>query len=420
MTAPLWDDQKGLRLRATTSPDYVFLDIYGGDVSAAVSNFLKLPESEAIWHSEAKGWLLPVDALQPKLNPFLNIFRSYDIRDTKDAVQAQRERELPVGSKAQIHYIRYSEMRLLVMLLPAPKEVHDFYYKHEQYHDPSAGEAGLGAFGILSETDDGPLVDAYLKMVWQYLHNRGDTVRRGDVLRHNFNEYRNNATWIAETNRFVSLGFDVHIDEYGYVPPQFKVPSQFPICYWVDAIQHNRLVWFDYERFANDMEYVREPPVLTEAETEDVDEPPGENAMAFRFTFEKKVYWIYIEHSDERDSRPTYEEALTAFEGENVNVTAVNDTVMQIMLLPPKDEAAAKVPTVGVVGFAPDLLFNPMSFPSGHHAHAYAHAIPPAPAGAPRISLTMRGFSPQALAGGLLPLDDDDVPELVDNAAFSR
>lgn len=77
MTAPIWSDGHGLRVRKTTSSEYYFLDVRE-DSMLAMRPFMELdrvgaiqlPESKS---SEDRGWLIPANMFD-KLKPFLTHF----------------------------------------------------------------------------------------------------------------------------------------------------------------------------------------------------------------------------------------------------------------------------------------------------------------------------------------------------------
>src|SRR5439155_20008160 len=48
--------------------------------------------------------------------------------------------------------------------------------------------------------------------------------------------------------------------EYGSLPPAYQCPEPFPVTYWKGLIEHNILVWPNFERFGGAMKFEPEPP----------------------------------------------------------------------------------------------------------------------------------------------------------------
>lgn len=73
----------------------------------------------------------------------------------------------------------------------------------------------------------------------------GYNLVRGDILVLLFLDpgYRNDGLMIYDGDNIVKL--DDVLDEYGSVPSQFKVITEFPILYWSEIIGHNMIVHFD-------------------------------------------------------------------------------------------------------------------------------------------------------------------------------
>lgn len=101
--------------------------------------------------------------------------------------------------------------------------------------------------------------DAELKYL---IFREGVEPERGDLLKHTFNTYRNDLTYIYDGEEFVDLWYD--LDDYGSVPPDFTV-EEFPPDYWVDRIEHNNIIWAKipedvvWENVTEVPEEVREP-----------------------------------------------------------------------------------------------------------------------------------------------------------------
>jgi hypothetical protein len=66
-------------------------------------------------------------------------------------------------------------------------------------------------------------------------------LKNGDIVANHSDQYRNEgmAVW---NGKKAYLEFDENIDEYGYVPAEFKTIDEFPINYWSETIDHNRLI----------------------------------------------------------------------------------------------------------------------------------------------------------------------------------
>lgn len=80
------------------------------------------------------------------------------------------------------------------------------------------------------------------------IHARGDQIKRGDLARLSWIQYRNEGLYIYDGEKLIPLGDDETIDEYGYVPPEFTIP-EFDPHYWSDHIDHNFYVWVHEDYF---------------------------------------------------------------------------------------------------------------------------------------------------------------------------
>lgn len=73
----------------------------------------------------------------------------------------------------------------------------------------------------------------------------GEFVRRGDViLLEPFLGYRNDGKLLYDGNQIIDLGREM--DEYGNIPEDFQVIEEFPPLYWIDFIEHNEYVPFNF------------------------------------------------------------------------------------------------------------------------------------------------------------------------------
>ena len=97
-------------------------------------------------------------------------------------------------------------------------------------------------------------------LIWEFMNSdpslndylRKQNARRGDVIHLEVEgDYRNNGKSMYDGNEIVPLYYE--IDDYGSVPPQFKVIDEFPIRYWhtenLDIIDHNTIVFFDAKSY---------------------------------------------------------------------------------------------------------------------------------------------------------------------------
>jgi len=75
-----------------------------------------------------------------------------------------------------------------------------------------------------------------------------NNIKRGDII--NFEgSYRNEGKWIWDGTKIVNLYTEV--DDYGSVPPEFKVGKDFQPNHWIDIVDHNSIIWLEDELFEN-------------------------------------------------------------------------------------------------------------------------------------------------------------------------
>ena len=79
-----------------------------------------------------------------------------------------------------------------------------------------------------------------LEIETDYLKRRDD-LRYGDIIRHNFFNYRNNGVFLY--NGDIAVHLSTQNDSNGSIPRTFPAVSEFPIMYFSDAIQLNKHVW---------------------------------------------------------------------------------------------------------------------------------------------------------------------------------
>jgi hypothetical protein len=75
-----------------------------------------------------------------------------------------------------------------------------------------------------------------------------DGVKRGDLIcftKDGVKErgYRNEGVYIWDGSKICNLYTE--IDDYGSIPPEFKVGKEFPPDYWIKKIAHNDIVWLE-------------------------------------------------------------------------------------------------------------------------------------------------------------------------------
>jgi len=75
-----------------------------------------------------------------------------------------------------------------------------------------------------------------------------DGVKRGDLICFTKDGiknrgYRNEGVYIWDGSKMCNLYTE--IDDYGSVPPEFKVGKEFPPDYWIYKIAHNDIVWLE-------------------------------------------------------------------------------------------------------------------------------------------------------------------------------
>jgi len=69
-------------------------------------------------------------------------------------------------------------------------------------------------------------------------------IKRGDIIEiDDVSGYRNDGKVIWDGNTVMNLCFD--IDDYGSVPPEFTIGTEFLADHWIHVIEHNNIVWID-------------------------------------------------------------------------------------------------------------------------------------------------------------------------------
>ena len=92
------------------------------------------------------------------------------------------------------------------------------------------------------------------------------SIKRGDVIHLEIGgDYRNDGKYIYDGEKIVQLGYKA--DQYGAVPPQFKVLDDdlnFSATYWLEVINHNRLVYWDTRPYLDQLEQNMKPMQIVE------------------------------------------------------------------------------------------------------------------------------------------------------------
>ena len=80
----------------------------------------------------------------------------------------------------------------------------------------------------------------YMKVLYEYLLKRDYRVGmlRGDIVSHDSEQ-----DLVVDTNRLRPLVYNRQVDDEGFLPPDFKVITEFPIQYWSGEM--NEIVWLD-------------------------------------------------------------------------------------------------------------------------------------------------------------------------------
>lgn len=95
-------------------------------------------------------------------------------------------------------------------------------------------------------------IDDWMQQVNTILPFVSDKLKRGDIVHfEQFGDYRNDGKYIYDGTKLLPL--DTDYDDYGQLPLEFKVPTEFPPRYWSEYIDHNVFVPVDFERFRDEM-----------------------------------------------------------------------------------------------------------------------------------------------------------------------
>lgn len=268
--------------------------VYLSVADRAFTNFLvpffSLPETGAQPHED--GWLIPTDKLTV-LHPFLDMASE----SHEDMKASPRE-----ATKARVFWVSQSELPLLVSLYALPKlnqELQTFSKEGREQEEICWILASIVSEMIPTLEDyitaSVGNIQAFLELEARFIKAKYDDVRRGDLCKHESQQYRNSATFIYDGYTFTSLYFGV--DAYGSLPPAYQCPEPFPVTYWKGLIEHNILVWPNFERFGEKMTFEPEPPAPDSKVFDWY--PPSEfkdrpYKAALRWESDGKVYRIYF------------------------------------------------------------------------------------------------------------------------------
>lgn len=195
------------------------------------------------------------------------------------------------------------------------------------------------------------LTEENLKAINIIVKSSNLDLRRGDLIsikpQHG---YRNNDIAIYDGVNVISLEND--IDDYGYVPKQFKVIQEFPIQYWSDdpdnldltkrGIDHNCIVWFDHN--------IVKDQCLMNINFRIIND--GKFGAVTQFNYNNKIYYIILHEGEDK-----YEDFLE-------NNTAVAIQQLKDKLLGFLNSDCTMFESESNVYLNPDnnILFTPSSF----------------------------------------------------------
>lgn len=272
-----------------TGKGKVYLSVDGLDFTGFLVPFFSLAETGAQPHED--GWLIPSEKMTV-LHPFLEMVS-----------EASREMKISARdmTKAQVFWVSRSELPLLVSLYALPKLTQELSDLDGSGYDQ---EDILGMLeDIVSEmlptiedylTASAGDIQPFLDLEARYIRAKYEDVIRGDLCKHEFQQYRNSATFIYDGQTFTPLYFDA--DEYGSLPPEYQCPSPFPVTYWTGLIEHNILVWPNFAQFGKEMKLESEPPAPHSKAFDWL--PSGfkdhPHKAALRWEFAGRVYRIYF------------------------------------------------------------------------------------------------------------------------------
>lgn len=210
MAEPLWDNNKGLRLLRSKSPDNLFLEV-APDWLARLKPFMELKEVKASPEG-TKGWWIPTSRF-PHINLFLEAVSDLAIPDI-DSPGYLPER---VG-KAPVHMLSFQEFKLLALLLDKDNTWFASIFKSKTFHMPGAD---------LEQYLYYPFKTVTREMIrktrqWgstQFVEVR-DPLKRAETLK------PAGIDWIPEGIRVSDLS-DAFIDALAQTPEQLDIESRY-------------------------------------------------------------------------------------------------------------------------------------------------------------------------------------------------
>jgi hypothetical protein len=74
-------------------------------------------------------------------------------------------------------------------------------------------------------------------------------IQHGDII--NFQGgYRNEGKWIWNSEKKKIELLHTEIDDYGSVPPEYKVGIRFKPDHWINVVDHNTIIWLEDELYS--------------------------------------------------------------------------------------------------------------------------------------------------------------------------
>ena len=375
----LWKNGYGLQLLQTTSPDYYFLQV-APLLQAKLKPFMDLKEVGAIFNPEApNGWLLPATKF-PYLNDFLEVLVDIDQPDTGPALSNE-------AGRAPVHWLRYQEFRLLVLLLPDGwlKDTDTNFFNHVdpqltkpvfkllQSYEPT--EATLKTIYELFEStstvtnkgwlkdylyhgmpvSDAPLAQmvrnvhyylqdsyiqgvigspSFLSLQYQYLLNKGTKLPAGDLVSTRFVDRFNRLSSvfynISDGTRLLpaeSLPNTKQLIRRRLLPRQFTSPTPFPVRYFYGLFTN---AWPNFKDLA--WEFIEESEVEEDEQLH--------HQSAIRATYQGEIYTVMFIIENGINGVVNYDRAMAAIQDPNAVYDPQSDTVYYIFIPATEEEKA--------------------------------------------------------------------------------
>lgn len=154
-----------------------------------------------------------------------------------------------------------------------------------------AAEYKVPGYIVYKEPHDGmDFTEKELNIGLRYLLDNNVELKRGDLISFESAEtYRNDGLCIFDGQKIINLQH--RTDEYGHLPSQFKLLTEFPLDYFHGKsdrrrIVHNTTMWLDMDTFREQMlENVRFDDELTK---------DGEYMMYTSIKHDGKTYYIVL------------------------------------------------------------------------------------------------------------------------------